>query len=749
MSRRRLLLCGAVQVVVCAVVLAAGTASVSARTASVSAETAAVSARTAAAVPAQVGGAGSGQVAVGAAPVALNQPADPFLGKVRPSATADVTGMYAPQVAWPLIGLHMALLPNGHVLSYGSPLGVARQGGLAYDDWNPALGTGPGAHEQTASMHHYDSFCNALQVLPDGRVLMVGGNSTTSTMVFDPATGEQSMGAALARQRWYASMLRLPDDRMLVLGGADYYNTTAYRNPADNSGVATVPEIGTGTGAWTRLTGADSAVAFGARDNRWWYPRAYVAPDGTVFGVSHEQMWRLDAGGAGSLTPLGTLPTPIGVSGSSVMYAPGRILFAGGGQRFNETDEVATNAATIVDINPARPAVSRAAPMRSARNWLNLTVLPNGEVFANGGTKVGTRAGTANSVYRSEIWNPTTGRWRSGATAQRIRTYHSTSLLLPGGSVLTAGGGVPGPEDNLNAEIYYPPYLFTRQADGSVGWASRPQIRTIAGSLAYGARFTLGLGDSRRLASLSLIRAGSVTHSYNSDQRRVPLSFTQRGNTVTATMPANANLLPPGSYLLSGVDRNGVPTPAQLVTVKRDGSAGTVTVYDTDQAPAPGETGGVSEPGIVALTPGTAVGLEPTNFYGYRVRHYAFAARIDPIGRTSGALARADSSFTVRRGLADASCVSFESVNYPGRFLRHRNFAVHLHRNDGTALFGADATFCPVTGLTGQYSSFRSYNYPSRYLRHRDFRLYLDAFDATDLTRRDATFAVRPALAAA
>ncbi len=529
--------------------------------------------------------AGAGQVVVGSGPVALNEPAEPFLGKVAPSATADVTGMYSPLAAWPLLGIHLALLPDGHVVSYGSPVGVARQGGLSYDDWNPALGAGPGAHRQAASMHQYDSFCNALEQLPDGRLLMVGGNSTTATMLYDPATGHQTMGAQLARQRWYASVLRLPDDRMLVLGGGNYYNFTAYLKPDDNSTVATTPEIGTGAGAWTQLTGAASTLAFGARDNRWWYPRAYVAPDGQIFGVSYDQMWKLDPAGTGKVTAQGGLPTPIGVSGSSVMYAAGKLLLAGGGQHYNGTDQVATARATVVDINGARPAVAETAPMRHARNWLNLTVLPNGEVFANGGTRVGTQAGAANSVYRSEIWNPVTGKWRDGATAQRIRTYHSTALLLPGGSVLTAAGGVPGPEDNFNAEIYYPPYLFARGTDGRVRWADRPQITSIGGALAYGGTVALGLSDNRRLASVSLTRAASVTHSYSTDQRRVALSFSQHGNTVNAKMPANANLLPPGPYLLSGVDTNGVPTPAQLVTVKRSG-AGTVTVYDKDRTAA-------------------------------------------------------------------------------------------------------------------------------------------------------------------
>ncbi|MBO3741443.1 galactose oxidase-like domain-containing protein [Actinoplanes flavus] len=529
--------------------------------------------------------AGTAQVIVGSSRVALNQPAEPHLGKILPAANAHVTGMYSPQAAWPLVGIHMALLPNGHVVSYGTPPNTAQQGGFSYDDWDPAAGVGAGAHRQATSPHHYDAFCNSLERLPDGRLLMVGGNSTTATMVYDPANGRQTMGSPLNRQRWYASVLRLPDDRMLVLGGGNSYNVDAFQKPNDNSTVATTPEVGTGTGQWTRLTGADSAVAFGARDNRWWYPRAYVAPDGKVFGVSYDRMWKLDPAGAGRVTPLGTLPVPIGVSGSSVMYAPGKLLFAGGGQYNNGSNQVATNRATLVDINGAKPATAATTAMRLARNWLNLTVLPNGEVLANGGTRVGTQGGAANSQYDSEIWNPATGRWRNAAKAQRIRSYHSTAVLLPGGSVLTAAGGVPGPEDNFNAEIYYPPYLFTKGADGRVRWANRPRITGISGSLTYGGKVSLGLADNRKLASLSLIRATSVTHSYNTDQRRVPLSFRQIGPVVTATMPANAKLLPPGTYLLSGVDGNGVPTPSQMVTIKRSG-AGTVTVYDRDRTTA-------------------------------------------------------------------------------------------------------------------------------------------------------------------
>ena len=94
--------------------------------------------------------------------------------------------------------------------------------------------------------------------------------------------------------------------------------------------------------------------------------------------------------------------------------------------------------------------------MTFKRNWLNLTVMADGQVLANGGTANGTDGGAANSAYQVEIWDPATGQWRRGARAARIRTYHSTSVLMQSGAVFTGGGGVPGPEDNLNAELYVP-----------------------------------------------------------------------------------------------------------------------------------------------------------------------------------------------------------------------------------------------------------------------------------------------------
>ena len=71
--------------------------------------------------------------------------------------------------------------------------------------------------------------------------------------------------------------------------------------------------------------------------------------------------------------------------------------------------------------------------------------------------------------------------------------------------------------------------------------------------------------------------------------------------------------------------------------------------------------------------------------------------------------------------------MSFQSVNYPTRYLRHANYALRLDANDGTATFAADATFYRTAGLAdAAWTSFRSYNYPARYIRHANYVLRID-----------------------
>jgi hypothetical protein len=91
----------------------------------------------------------------------------------------------------------------------------------------------------------------------------------------------------------------------------------------------------------------------------------------------------------------------------------------------------------------------------------------------------------------------------------------------------------------------------------------------------------------------------------------------------------------------------------------------------------------------------------------------------------SDAATKDATTFTIRAGLSNPACYSFESVNPAGQYLRHASSRVILSADDGTALMRADATWCARIGITGNGVSFESVNFPGRYMRHRNAQLWL------------------------
>ncbi len=117
------------------------------------------------------------------------------------------------------------------------------------------------------------------------------------------------------------------------------------------------------------------------------------------------------------------------------------------------------------------------------------------------------------------------------------------------------------------------------------------------------------------------------------------------------------------------------------------------------------------------------------------LRHADGLAYTEPVNAGSSALLKADATYTVRRGLADSSCYSFESVNFPGQYLRHASSRVRNAVNDGSALFLADATFCARPGVGGTGVTFESINIAGSYLRHYEAQVYIASGGGTGFNR--------------
>ncbi|MBV1851749.1 AbfB domain-containing protein [Catellatospora tritici] len=156
-------------------------------------------------------------------------------------------------------------------------------------------------------------------------------------------------------------------------------------------------------------------------------------------------------------------------------------------------------------------------------------------------------------------------------------------------------------------------------------------------------------------------------------------------------------------------------------------------------APLPSRGFGLAPvPGAAPAPDGLTVGGARSLRAGDAADVYVYAvgdlAAVGPVTPGSPVQTRQAATYTVVAGLADSRCFSFHTVD--GRWLRHRDYRLHLDPDDGSALLRADATFCARDSGRGGTVRFESYNYPGYYLHRRDGGLWIDR------SRRDRDFDV-------
>lgn len=216
----------------------------------------------------------------------------------------------------------------------------------------------------------------------------------------------------------------------------------------------------------------------------------------------------------------------------------------------------------------------------------DMLILPTGDVLLVNGAARGT-AGWNNAV--SPVLTPflyiadgIPGRKFVVLDATTTaRMYHSSAVLLPGGSVLVGGSnphrrynfsGKPYPTE-LSLEIYRPYYLRTEHAE------LRPSILTVETSgnggmsVAYGEPFgvTMVLRDYHGGGvSVALVAPSFSTHSFAMNQRMVVLhslglqKLSDVAYKATANGPPSRSVAPPGYYMLFLVHA-GIPSEAVWV----------------------------------------------------------------------------------------------------------------------------------------------------------------------------------------
>jgi hypothetical protein len=462
-----------------------------------------------------------------------------------------------------------------------------------------------------------DLWCGGHTFLSDGKLLFVGGTSyyppppdpfyggLKEAYLFDPFTETWERLDDMQVGRWYPTLIRLADDRVLTLAGL------VYRMPTDK------PKKNTFSNLIELVTNMDEYIArvnevYDPATKTWsrmklerklpLYPRMHLLPDGDAFysGMFNTHFFIPGRFPSARWSPQTEEWTEVGGShwkknreeGISVLLAlrppnyESQILIAGGGTHnlgrilmtllhsvgkdswgalFHLFTHVQDTAERI-DLSMQKPHWEQKGRMHHRRIHANGVLLPDGNVLLVGGMSsyehmAETNAhGTPGAVYEAELYDPSTNTWALMAPQQKPRVYHSTAILLPDGRVISMGGNPRAKVIEKSIEIFSPPYLFRGE---------RPVIRAYPERISHGQSFSITVDNPQQIDKVVLMRPEVLTHVTNTDQRLLELVFrVSNDEKVEIKGPPTPAHMPRGYCLLFTLNHKGVPSVGKFVKVE-------------------------------------------------------------------------------------------------------------------------------------------------------------------------------------
>ena len=344
------------------------------------------------------------------------------------------------------------LLPDGRVLVVGGR-DLAFKIVASAELYDPATGTWTTAASPGAAR-----FGHTATLLPSGKVLVAGGRGAgaTSAELYDPAAGAWTATGSLTTGRSGHTATLLAGGKVLVAGGAD----------VNNRAVAGAELYDPGTGIWTATGSLAAARSFHT---------ATLLPDGHVLvtGGDFAADAELYDPSAGTWSATGSLAR-MRINHSATLLPDGRVLVAGG------QGPASDGPAELYD--PTTGTWSPTGAFGTPRDSQAATLLPNGKVLVTGG-----RHPSLKSLGSAELYDPSTGTWNATASPASS-AFGNTATLLPDGMVLDTGGayskGYDPPLDPngipsrvyAEAELYDPGYPGSTTPPAITGTPSEAQL---------------------------------------------------------------------------------------------------------------------------------------------------------------------------------------------------------------------------------------------------------------------------------
>lgn len=462
-----------------------------------------------------------------------------------------------------------------------------------------------------------DLWCGGHTFLADGKLLIVGGTNyypplpdpfyggLREAYLFDPFTESWERLDDMEVGRWYPSLIRLADERVLTLAGLEY--RIPPEQPETNvlkilfelivkmrERIARVHEVfDPQAKTWSRMK-PDQELPL--------YPRLHLLPDGDVFysGVFNTHFFIPGRFPSARWSPQTEQWTNLGgqhrdknrEEGISVLlalrppdYKP-QILIAGGGSHnlgriimsllhsigkdawasfFHFLTHV-KDSVERMDLSARDPRWELAGKMHHRRVHANGVLLPDGNVLVvggmssyNHGVDPHARHASSAAVHAAEMYDPSTDRWTLMSAQQKARVYHSTAILLPDGRVISMGSNPRAKMIERSIEIFSPPYLFR---------GARPVITEYPEQIGYDEPFSLSIEGARQIEKVVLMRPQVLTHVTDTDQRLLELEFKPVNDMELEIQgPPTPAHMPRGYCLLFLLNQNGVPSVGKFVKV--------------------------------------------------------------------------------------------------------------------------------------------------------------------------------------
>tara|TARA_A100001015_G_scaffold320437_1_gene446792 strand:- start:316 stop:2199 length:1884 start_codon:yes stop_codon:yes gene_type:complete len=486
------------------------------------------------------------------------------------------------------------------------------------DLWDYKKGLTKISHNLIEKPLVWDAFCSVSRVLNLKDVFIIGGNEYTGkpsrdwnngTVIFDSLKNSFVESQKLNYPRWYGSTARV-NDKLFIFGGI--HNKTGYKS--------IIPEVidlnkKNNSFFWKEIKKAESKKLF-YDDWSWHYPKVYLGPDGKIFGISYNKLWTLNPKNnlikiVGEI-PLekglefqslnrtkitnkgsnnhkeheehslnykvtkkegidynlekpidriyaGSVGAPVGSRATSVMINDE--IYMMGGHQFNY---MPSNKLIKININESEnPKLSYLESMSFLRSFGNATLLPNGNIFVNGGQSYADPSQPHSQlfpVYDSEIYDVNSNKWKIVGEASMPRNYHNNSILLLDGSILITGG------DTWTAEIYYPSYLFDKTTDNKLILAERPKISKIKKNYSRDDKIVIEALDKKEISRFTLLSIGSSTHSQAVEPKFYDLNYEKEDNLYEIEITKSQSLNK-GVYILTALNKKGVPSLSQTLMI--------------------------------------------------------------------------------------------------------------------------------------------------------------------------------------